>query len=88
MGRHADAVAPAPDGPGRASVWLERGAVGLVAGGLLALVLRWAGWSWTSSLLVGAAVLVGVPVAAWLAATVPAPPDDGGPPAPERREEP
>jgi hypothetical protein len=91
MGRHADAPEPVRDAPRHLAVWLERAAIGLVAGGVLALVLRWTGWSWTSSLLVGGAVAVGVTLAAWLAATVPGPagpPDDGGRPATARDDEP
>ena len=88
MGRHADAPEPAPHKPRRLSVWLERVAIGLVAGGVLSLILRWAGWSWRPSLLVGGAVLVGVTLAGWLAATVPGPPDDGGRPATARDDEP
>ncbi|MBT0995625.1 hypothetical protein KIN34_15190 [Cellulomonas sp. DKR-3] len=88
MGRHADAPVPAPDAPRRRSVWLERAATGLVAGAVLALVLRWTGWSWSASLLLGAAVLAGVPLAAWLAGTVPGPPDDGGRAAAPHDEEP
>jgi hypothetical protein len=51
--------------------WLERIGLGLVAGAGTLGVLLWAGTSWTASLWIGGTVAVVVPVAAWLASTVP-----------------
>lgn len=83
MGRHAGSSEPAAREPGAAAlVWLERGLLGLVAGAVIALVLRWAGLAADPSLVVGIVVLVLVPVAAWVASTVPdRPAHDDEPPA-------
>ncbi|WP_315099317.1 hypothetical protein [uncultured Cellulomonas sp.] len=55
----------------RVLVWLERLGLGLAAGAGTLGVLRWAGTSWTAGLWIAGAVAVVVPVAAWLASTVP-----------------
>ncbi|MCR6689528.1 hypothetical protein [Cellulomonas sp.] len=82
MGRHAGSSQPVAREPGAAAlVWLERGLLGLVAGAVIALVLRWAGLTAGTSLVVGIVVLVLVPVAAWVASTVPGPAQDDEPPA-------
>ncbi len=78
MGRHAG-TAPPVDPRSRLTVWLERVLVGIGAGGVIAVVLRWAGTSTSTAVTVGLAVLLLVPVAAWVASTVPSPsrgPDD------------
>ncbi|NUU18662.1 hypothetical protein HP550_15515 [Cellulomonas humilata] len=56
----------------RVVLWLGRIGLGLVVGAGTLGVLRWAGTSWTASLWIGGAAAVVVPVAAWLASTVPA----------------
>lgn len=76
MGRHNTpdpaAQLPARKRLGRFLVrWLERIGLGLVAGACTLGVLLWAGTSWTASLWIGGTVAVVVPVAAWLASTVP-----------------
>lgn len=76
MGRHATPD-PAADQSlrqrltRRVVVWLERIGLGLAACAGTLLVLRWAGTSWTASLWIAGAIAVVVPVAAWLASTVP-----------------
>ena len=78
MGRHntADPGEPVPAGTvvGRRTVlWLERIGLGIASGAGTLGVLLWAGTSWTASLWIAGAVAVVVPVAAWLASTVPGP---------------
>ena len=76
MGRHATPD-PAQELPPRRRLarlvvlWLERIGLGLAAGAGTLGVLRWAGTSWTASLWIAGAVAVIVPIAAWLASTVP-----------------
>jgi hypothetical protein len=76
MGRHATPD-PAAEQPLRTRLaqrlvlWLERIALGLAAGAGTLGVLRWAGTSWTACLWIAGSVTVVVPVAAWLASTVP-----------------
>lgn len=70
MGRHAGRTPPV-DPRTRVTVWLERLLVGIGAGGVIAVVLRWAGTSASTSVTVGIAVLLFVPLAAWVASTVP-----------------
>ena len=76
MGRH-NTPDPAEQLPLRTRVlrwvllWLERLGLGLAAGAGTLGVLRWAGTSWTAALWIAGAVAVLVPVAAWLASTVP-----------------
>lgn len=76
MGRHATPD-DTPELPARRRaarflvLWLERVGLGMAAGAGTLGVLRWAGTSWTASLWIAGAVAVVVPVAAWLAATVP-----------------
>ncbi len=77
MGRHAGS-APPVDPRSRVTVWLERLLVGILAGGVIAVVLRWAGTAPSTSVTVGLGVLLLVPVAAWVASTVPSPPPDDG----------
>lgn len=83
MGRHAG-TAPPVDPRSRVTVWLERLLVGILAGGVIAVVLRWAGTPSRTSFAVGVAVLVFVPLAAWVASTVPPPYDDGADEGPDR----
>ena len=84
MGRHAASPGPEPvPAPQQKPVavpvapahpvvvWIERILLGLAAGGGICAVLRWAGTSWTAALWVAAVIAVLVPVAAWVAATVP-----------------
>ena len=76
MGRHntagSAAELPARTRLGRFLVrWIERIGLGLVAGAGTFGVLRWAGTSTTASLWIAGTVAVIVPVAAWLASTVP-----------------
>jgi len=78
MGRHntpdPEAQLPAWTRLGRFLLrWLERIGLGLVAGACTLGVLLWAGTSWTASLWIAGTVTVIVPVAAWLASTVPGP---------------
>jgi hypothetical protein len=76
MGRHATAD-PAPELPARRRLarfvvrWLERLGLGVAVGAGTLGVLRWAGTSWTASLWIAGTVVVLVPIAAWLASTVP-----------------
>ncbi|WP_421740153.1 hypothetical protein [Cellulomonas sp.] len=76
MGRHATPD-PAQELPPRRRLarlvvlWLERIGLGAAAGVGTLGVLRWAGTSWTASLWIAGAVAVIVPIAAWLASTVP-----------------
>lgn len=68
------------DEPGSApiarwQVWAERAVLGLISAGGTLPVARWAGAAWSTSAWIAAAVLVVVPLAAWVAATVP---DDHG----------
>ncbi|MBO3084575.1 hypothetical protein [Cellulomonas fengjieae] len=80
MGRH-NTPDPTAKAPLRARVarhvvvWLERIGFGVVAGAGTLGVLRWASTSWTASLWIAGAVAVLVPLAAWLASTVPGPDD-------------
>jgi len=74
MGRHAGRTPV--DLRTRVTTWIERVLVGIGAAGVIAVVLRWAGTSVTTAVRVGVAVLVLVPVAAWVASTVPGPVDD------------
>lgn len=75
MGRHAsgDETVVDPHARRRALVvvWLERAGLGLTAGLVTLLVLRWADVDWGVALLVGGAALVAVPLLAWVASTVP-----------------
>jgi len=76
MGRHATpdpaAEQPLPKRLARHVVlWLERIGLGLAAGAGTLGVLRSPGTSWTASLWIAGAIAVVVPVAAWLASTVP-----------------
>jgi hypothetical protein len=77
MGRHASAE-PAPQASGHRGlvVWVERIGMGLAAGIVMLLVLRWADVSWDAAVVIAAGVTVLVPVAAWVASTVPGH-DDG-----------
>jgi hypothetical protein len=81
MGRHASGPEPVAEPRERwrslVVAWLER--VGLGAGAALVtlLVLRWADVGWTGALLVAGAVLVAVPLLAWVASTVPGHPAHG-----------
>jgi hypothetical protein len=76
MGRHATPD-PAAEQPLRSRLarhvvlWIERIGLGIAAGAGTLGVLRWAGTSWTASLWIAGVTAVVVPVAAWLAATVP-----------------
>lgn len=77
MGRHAspepEPVA-APEPARRAHtvvVWVERILLGLAAGAGILVVLHWAGTSWVAAAWIAALFAVVVPVAAWLAGTVP-----------------
>ncbi|MDQ0374147.1 hypothetical protein [Cellulomonas humilata] len=78
MGRH-NTPDPAAQLPARRRLgrflvrWVERIGIGLVAGAGTLGVLLWAGTSWTASLWIAGTVAVIVPVAAWLASTVPGP---------------
>lgn len=78
MGRHASAE-PDPQARGHRTlvVWAERVAMGLGAGLVMLFVLRWANLSWAASAAIAVGVTVLVPVAAWVASTVPGH-DDGG----------
>lgn len=78
MGRHAGRERV--DLRTRLTTWLERVLVGIGAAGVIAVVLRWAGTSVATAVTVGVAVLVLVPVAAWVASTVPQGTDDEAPP--------
>ena len=77
MGRHASpapdpVAAPEPTPPAhKVLVWFERVLLGLAAGAGIFFVLRWAGTSGEAAAWIAAAIAVLVPVAAWLAATVP-----------------
>ncbi len=86
MGRHAGSTPPV-DPRTRVTVWLERLLVGIGAGGVIAVVLRWAGTSASTSIVVGVAVLLFVPLAAWVASTVPSSdaPDDEHDERPDER---
>jgi len=79
MGRHGGGPDPHDEPAHRLLAWLEHVLVGVAAGGVVALILRWAGTAPRTSVTVGIVVLALVTVAAWLASTVPAPaePDDG-----------
>jgi hypothetical protein len=76
---------------GRAGLWArftaalrtlaERVVLGGAVGGTTALVLVWAGTTWRTSLLIGAAGCLVVVLGAWVAATVPTP---GAPLTPTR----
>jgi len=76
MGRHAT---PAPDAarPPRDRVlvhvitWLERVALGLVAGAVTLGVLHWSGADWTTARWCAGIATVVVVAATWLASTVP-----------------
>jgi len=72
MGRHASAE-PEPQRRGHPTLtlWAERVGMGLAAGIVMLLVLRWADLSWAASVGIAAGVVVLVPVAAWVASTVP-----------------
>ncbi|MDM7832602.1 hypothetical protein [Cellulomonas edaphi] len=72
MGRHAS-VEPTPQEQGhpRRTVWLERVGMGLAAGVVILLVLRWADLSWATAAAIAVGVTVLVPLAAWVASTVP-----------------
>jgi hypothetical protein len=76
MGRHATPD-PAQDLPAprriarHVVVWLGRAGLGLLVGAGTLGVLRWAGTSWAASLWIAGTAAVVVPVAAWLASTVP-----------------
>ncbi|WP_157465534.1 hypothetical protein [Cellulomonas sp. Leaf395] len=78
MGRH-NTPDPAAQLPVRTRLgrfllrWLGRIGLGLVAGACTLGVLLWAGTSWTASLWIAGTVAVIIPVAAWLASTVPGP---------------
>ena len=78
MGRH-NTPDPAAQLPARTRLgrflarWIGRIMFGLVVGAGTLGVLLWAGTSWTASLWIGGTVAVIVPVAAWLASTVPGP---------------
>ncbi|WP_456844544.1 hypothetical protein [Cellulomonas sp. P5_C6] len=76
MGRHSTPDPAAEQPPQQrvvrhAVLWLERIGLGLAAGAGTLGVLRWAGTSWTACLWIAGAIAVVVPVAAWLASTVP-----------------
>jgi hypothetical protein len=78
MGRH-NTPDPAAKLPARTRLgrflarWIGWIGFGLVAGAGTLGVLLWAGTSWIASLWIGGTVAVIVPVAAWLASTVPGP---------------
>ncbi|MDM7855943.1 hypothetical protein [Cellulomonas alba] len=75
MGRHASGAEPVADPRSRRRAqvvtWLERAGLGVAAGAVTLLVLRWADVGWSTALLVGGAALVAVPLFAWVASTVP-----------------
>ncbi|MBO0900865.1 hypothetical protein J1G42_11860 [Cellulomonas sp. zg-ZUI222] len=89
MGRH-DGRRSAPPTPWyrRAALtalrWLGRLALGALAGGVVLGATLWAGTSWQSARLLGAAAGVLVVVAAALAATLPGPAPSVAPPSPTR----
>jgi hypothetical protein len=76
MGRHAT---PAPDAArpprerflGHVVTWLERLALGVVAGAVTLGVMHWSGADWTTTRWCAGIAAVVVVVAAWLASTVP-----------------
>ena len=70
MGRHASAE-PAPHERGRLTLWAERIGMGVAAGVVMLFVLRWANLSWPAATAIAVGVTVLVPVAAWVASTVP-----------------
>jgi len=78
MGRHASAD-PTPQASGHRGlvVWIERVGMGLAAGLVMLVVLRWANLSWSQAIAISAGVAVLVPVAAWVASTVPGHDDQG-----------
>ena len=78
MGRHASAE-PDPQSRGHRTlvVWAERAAMGLAAGVVMLFVLRWANLSWSAAAAIAVGVAVLVPVAAWVASTVPGHDDRG-----------
>jgi hypothetical protein len=75
MGRHASGSEPVADPRTRRRTlvvtWLERVGLGVAAGAVTLLALRWADVGWSTALLVGGAALVAVPLFAWVASTVP-----------------
>lgn len=75
MGRHASGGEPVADPRERRRAlvvtWLERVGLGVGAGLVTLLVLRWADVGWSAALLIGGAALVAVPLLAWVASTVP-----------------
>jgi hypothetical protein len=83
MGRHSTPD-PAAEQPPRQRLgmhvvlWLERIGLGLAAGAGTLAVLLWAGTSSTASLWIAGGIAVVVPVAAWLASTVPGHDDTAG----------
>lgn len=78
MGRHASGAAQ-PARPRReraastAAVWVQRVALGVVAGAAIWLVLRWAGVEDRTALVGAAGAAVVVVVSAAVAATLPSP---------------
>ena len=74
MGRHASPE-PEPTEPEQTThpivVWIERVLLGVAAGAGIFGVLVWAGTPWTGALWVAVAIVLIVPLAAWLASTVP-----------------
>ncbi|WP_019137626.1 hypothetical protein [Cellulomonas massiliensis] len=78
MGRHASGPAqparpPRDRAASAASVWLQRVALGAVAGAAIWLVLRWAGVGDRTALVGAAGAAVVVVVSAAVAATLPSP---------------
>ncbi|MEN0129550.1 MAG: hypothetical protein AAGC49_08920 [Brevundimonas sp.] len=78
MGRHASAEpAPREHGHRPLVLWAERIAMGVAAGVVILFVLRWANLSWAAAAAIALGVLVLVPIAAWVASTVPGHDDRG-----------
>lgn len=71
MGRHASPPPAADAGRSRLLRLAERVALGLVAGAVILGVMRWAGAEWSTAVWVAVGTAVLVPVAAWVASTVP-----------------
>jgi len=78
MGRHASAEpAPQEHGHRRLLLWGERIGMGVAAGVVILFVLRWANLSWAAAAMIALGVVVLVPIAAWVASTVPGHDDRG-----------
>lgn len=89
MGRHATPAAPLEPqdpavgpAPGLISRYLPRLVLAATGAVTTTLAVAWAGNAWSSAAIAGGAVGAVVLGAAWLASTVPAPPDTSGSSAP------